>query len=85
MCWMLSLRWLRPSGIAAGEMHDKRGGRRHRVFIPVACLVLWGLLTLAGTGCSRDRSSSENAGGADDASATAPTFRNLGKRAESPL
>jgi hypothetical protein len=40
---------------------------------------------MAGTGCGRDRSSSENAGGAADASGTLPAFRNLGKRAESPL
>lgn len=53
------------------------------MFISVACLVLWGLLTMAGTGCTGDRSTSEKGGNSAAASATAPAFRNLGKRAES--
>ncbi|MFI5396518.1 MAG: hypothetical protein ACHQ9S_13375 [Candidatus Binatia bacterium] len=66
-------------------MPGNRGIAHHRVFISLACLALWVLLAMAGTGCTGDRSPSENGGSSAASSGTAPVFRNLGKRAESPL
>lgn len=60
---------------------DVRQGRV--VLLP---LVLWVMLAVTAAGCSQEPSTSNQAGtGAAASSVTPAAFRNLGKRAESPL